>query len=206
MLGPEQIARVKIDSLLSEAGWVLQNRDQFNKSAALGVAVGEFSLPAGPCDYLLFIEGKAAGVIEAKKTGVTLSGVAEQSQKYMARLPDHLARWDDTLRFDYEGTGDETFFRDMRDPKPRSRRLFAFHKPETLLACPRRRSRHRNRSNAIRRSASTRFSTRSLTFAGRGSTFSRAETIIVALTAARPSSGRPKKGFSYPSSPSSLAP
>jgi type I restriction enzyme R subunit len=129
MLGPEQIARTKIDGLLSDAGWVLQDRDRFNKNAALGVAVREFSLPAGPCDYLLFVEGKAAGVIEAKKTGVTLSGVAEQSEKYMARLPEHLSRWDDTLRFDYESTGDETFFRDMRDPKPRSRRLFAFHRP-----------------------------------------------------------------------------
>ncbi|BDW84325.1 DEAD/DEAH box helicase family protein [Roseicyclus marinus] len=134
MLGPEQIARTKIDALLSAAGWVLQDRDQFNKSAALGVAVREFSLPAGPCDYLLFVDGKAAGVVEAKKTGVTLSGVAEQSEKYMAKLPDHLARWQDTLRFDYESTGDETFFRDMADPKPRSRRLFAFHRPETLHA------------------------------------------------------------------------
>lgn len=134
MVAPEQVARTKIDGLLSEAGWVLQDKDKMNRNAALGVAVREFSLPAGPCDYLLFVEGKAAGVIEAKKAGVTLSGVAEQSEKYMAKLPDHLARWQETLRFDYESTGDETFFRDMRDPKPRSRRLFAFHKPETLLA------------------------------------------------------------------------
>ncbi|HMO73160.1 MAG TPA: type I restriction-modification enzyme R subunit C-terminal domain-containing protein [Paracoccaceae bacterium] len=134
MVAPEQIARAKIDSLLSDAGWLLQDRDRMNRTAALGVAVREFHLSAGPCDYLLFVDGKAAGVIEAKKAGVTLSGVAEQSEKYMGKLPDHLARWADTLRFDYESTGDETFFRDMRDPKPRSRRLFAFHQPETLLA------------------------------------------------------------------------
>ncbi|GAA0290856.1 helix-turn-helix domain-containing protein [Rhodovulum strictum] len=78
MVAPEQIARAKIDSLLSDAGWVLQDRDQVNRNAAVGVAVREFSLPAGACDYLLFIEGKAAGVIEAKKAGVTLSGVADQ--------------------------------------------------------------------------------------------------------------------------------
>lgn len=133
MVAPEQIARERIDSLLSDAGWVIQDRDQMNRNAALGVAVREYYLPAGPCDYLLFVGGKAAGVIEAKKAGVTLSGVAEQSSKYMEKLPDHLARWQDTLRFDFESTGDETFFRDTRDPKPRSRRLFAFHKPETLL-------------------------------------------------------------------------
>lgn len=129
---PEQLARQTIDALLTAAGWALQDRDQFDRNAALGVAVREFQLPAGPCDYLLFVDGKAAGVIEAKKTGVTLSGVAEQSEKYSLSLPEHLARWDDLLIYDYESTGAETFFRNRRDPKPRSRRLFAFHRPETL--------------------------------------------------------------------------
>lgn len=133
MLNPEQEARQQIDRLLAQAGWVLQDRDAFDRSAALGVAVREFQMPAGPCDYLLFVGGKAAGVIEAKKKGVTLSGVAEQAEKYMGALPPHLARWDDILIYDYESTGEETFFRDMRDPRPRSRRLFAFHRPETLL-------------------------------------------------------------------------
>ncbi|MBG53094.1 MAG: restriction endonuclease subunit R [Rhodobiaceae bacterium] len=132
MLTPEQIARQKIDASLSAAGWVIQNNDEFNRNAALGVAVREFQLASGPCDYLLFVDGKAAGVIEAKKAGMTLSGVAEQSEKYMSALPDHLARWQDILIFDYESTSDETFFRDMRDPKPRSRKVFAFHQPETL--------------------------------------------------------------------------
>ena len=129
---PEQVSRQRIDGLLTDSGWVLQDRGEFDRDAALGVAVREFQLPAGPCDYLLFIAGKAAGVIEAKKTGVTLSGVAEQSEKYMAELPEYLARWQDILVYDYESTGDETYFRNMRDPKPRSRRLFAFHRPDTL--------------------------------------------------------------------------
>ncbi|WP_225204463.1 type I restriction endonuclease subunit R [Novosphingobium huizhouense] len=129
---PEQIARQTIDRLLSAAGWILQDRDAFDRTASLGVAVREFPLTSGYCDYLLFVDGKAAGVIEAKPSGVTLSGVAEQSDKYMGALPQHLARWDDMLLYDYESTGDETFFRNLRDPKPRSRRLFAFHRPETL--------------------------------------------------------------------------
>ena len=132
MQTPEQLARQSIDALLTAAGWALQDRDHLDRNAALGVAVREFPLPAGPCDYLLFVAGKAAGVIEAKKTGVTLSGVAEQSEKYMLSLPEHLARWDDLLVYDYESTGAETFFCNRRDPKPRSRRLFAFHRPETL--------------------------------------------------------------------------
>lgn len=129
---PEERARQMIDRLLTEAGWAVQDRDEFDRTASLGVAVREFPLPAGHCDYLLFVGGKAAGVIEAKKAGVTLSGVADQSQKYVVELPPHLARWDDPLPLHYESTGEETFFLNRRDPKPRSRRLFAFHRPETL--------------------------------------------------------------------------
>lgn len=129
---PEQQARHTIDELLSAAGWLLQDRADFDRNAAIGVVVREFQLPAGPCDYLLFIDGKAAGVIEAKREGVTLSGVAEQSARYMDRLPEHMARWDEQLIYGYESIGTDTWFVNRRDPKSRSRRLFAFHRPETL--------------------------------------------------------------------------
>ena len=70
MQAPEQIARAKIDRLLAEAGWVLQDRDGFDRTATLGVVVRGFP---GYCDYLLLlVAGKAAGVIEAKKTGAIL--------------------------------------------------------------------------------------------------------------------------------------
>ncbi|MGO8003529.1 DEAD/DEAH box helicase family protein [Rhizobium ruizarguesonis] len=132
MLTPEQIARQKIDTLLASAGWVVQKPEEFNRKASLGVAVREFQLMTGPCDYLLFVDGKAAGIVEAKKVGVTLGGVADQSAKYMGGIPAHLARWEDLLVFDYESNSQETYFRNMRDPKPRSRRVFAFHRPDTL--------------------------------------------------------------------------
>jgi type I restriction enzyme R subunit len=77
VLKPEEQAREKIDSLLIQAGWVIQDRETFNRNAGVGVAVRAFSLPNGPCDYLLFVGGKAAGVIEAKKAGTTLSAVAD---------------------------------------------------------------------------------------------------------------------------------
>src|SRR4051812_14708887 len=100
--GPEMRARQAIDQRLRAAGWVIQDNTEFNRNASEGVAVREFQLPNGNADYLLFIGGKAAGVIEAKKAGITLSTVAEQSTKYMVSLPDHLARWGDRLVFDYE--------------------------------------------------------------------------------------------------------
>ncbi len=129
---PEEKARKNIDKLLEAAGWVVQDYRDLNLGAALGVAVREFPLKSGPADYLLFVDRKAVGVIEAKPEGTTLSGVAEQSQGYLAGIPKDLPRVQDTLPFAYESTGVETFFRDERDPFPRSRRTFAFHKPETF--------------------------------------------------------------------------
>ena len=61
---PEQRAREAIDALLIAAGWILQDNADFNRNAGEGVAVREFVLPNGPCDYLLFVGGKAAGVVE----------------------------------------------------------------------------------------------------------------------------------------------
>ncbi|WP_345776331.1 DEAD/DEAH box helicase family protein [Luteimonas salinisoli] len=133
-LTPEQLARERIDALLEAAGWIIQDSADFNRKAGEGVAVREFATKAGPCDYLLFVGDKACGVIEAKKAGITLSGVAEQAARYLSQLPDHVACWANTLRFDYESTGEETFFRDAADPAPRSRRVFAFHQPSTLHA------------------------------------------------------------------------
>jgi len=79
------------------------------------------------------VDRKALGVIEAKKEGTTLSTVADQSGRYASSLPDFLAAGlTGPLPFLYESTGAETFFRDERDPDPRSRRVFAFHRPETL--------------------------------------------------------------------------
>jgi type I restriction enzyme R subunit len=72
------------------------------------------------------------GVIEAKPVGTTLSGVSEQTEKYLRSLPENIPHVGDALPFAYESTGVETFFRDLRDPEHRSTRVFAFHMPETL--------------------------------------------------------------------------
>ena len=130
---PEQKARQGIDQLLIKAGWVIQDINEINLGAGLGVAVREYPIKSGFVDYALFVDRKAIGVIEAKATGTTLSGVAEQSDKYIRNFPDDIPNFMLPLPFAYESTGVETFFRDERDPEYRSRRVFAFHKPETLL-------------------------------------------------------------------------
>lgn len=132
-LNPEQQARQQIDAQLAACGWVVQDYKQFNPGAGRGIALREVPLKSGTCDYLLLVDRKAVGVIEAKKVGTLLSGVAEQSGHYAANLPDLIqAAVEGPLPFLYESTGVETYFRDERDPALRSRRVFAFHRPETL--------------------------------------------------------------------------
>lgn len=130
---PEQKARRKIDKLLEAAGWVIQDYKDMNLGASLGVVIREFPLKEGRADYLLFADREVVGVVEAKSEGTTLSTVADQSEGYLKNTPENLphARWPPP--FAYETTGVETRFRDNRDPRPRSRNVFAFHKPETLL-------------------------------------------------------------------------
>jgi len=132
-LTPEKRAREQIDAQLVAAGWAVQNYRAVEFSAGRGIALREVPLTTGPCDYLLLVDRVAVGVIEAKKPGVRLSTVAEQSSRYSTSLPEFLAAGRvGPLPFLYESTGVETFFRDSRDPHPRSRRVFAFHRPETL--------------------------------------------------------------------------
>jgi len=91
----------------------------------------------GPADYMLFIDGKACGIIEAKREGSDLGGVADQSARYATSHTKHIERWvpeGQPLPFLYEATNHEIRFRDERDPHPRSRYVFHFHQPETLKA------------------------------------------------------------------------
>lgn len=128
-MGPEERARQQIDALLAQAGWQVQDYDAFNLSASGGIVIREFPLSSGTADYLLFANRKAVGVIEAKSIGTTLSGVADQSAKYTTGLPEHVRG---PIPLPYESTDIEACFRDMNDACPCLRRVFSFHRPETL--------------------------------------------------------------------------
>jgi len=130
---PEQIARDKIDELLEASGWVVQHAKKIDLSAGLGIAVREYQTDVGPVDYALFVDKKAVGVIEAKPEdwGHRITTVEEQSGGY-ANASLRYVKNKDPLPFVYESTGAITRFTDGRDPKPRSREVFTFHRPETL--------------------------------------------------------------------------
>lgn len=130
---PEQKARDEIDAKLAEAGWIVQSAKKINFQAGIGVAVREYKTDVGPADYVLFVDGKAVGILEAKPEdwGYIITTVEEQSGGY-ARAKLKWVNNSEPLPFVYESTGIITRFTDGRDPHPRSREVFTFHRPETL--------------------------------------------------------------------------
>ncbi|HRK30180.1 MAG TPA: DEAD/DEAH box helicase family protein, partial [Tepidisphaeraceae bacterium] len=134
-MSPEAKARLLIDQKLAQAGWIVQNRDDLDLTAGFGIAVREFPMKSGFgfADYLLYVDRKVIGVVEAKPVGHTLTGVELQSARYSDGLPDNLPAYRRPLAFAYESTGEEIRFTNNLDPDPRSRDVFHFHKPKTLL-------------------------------------------------------------------------
>lgn len=135
---PEQRARQDIDAALAAAGWIVQDRAEMNLGAGPGVAVREFKMATGHgfADYLLFVNGKAVGALEAKPAGHTISGVEIQTEKYATGLPAGLSPPVNPLPFVYISTGVETRFINGLDPDPKTRTISAnlphIHRPETL--------------------------------------------------------------------------
>lgn len=130
---PEQIARDSIDRQLKACGWVVQNKSEINLNEGPGVAVREYQTDVGPADYVLFVDGKPAGVIEAKRKeeGHRLTMHEDQVEDYATAKLKYLNN--EKLPFAYLSTGEVTSFTDFRDPKPRGRTVFSFHRPETLI-------------------------------------------------------------------------
>ncbi|XDD53369.1 DEAD/DEAH box helicase family protein [Leptospira sp. WS4.C2] len=131
---PEQQARDRIDLQLTHAGWLIQDLKKVNLNSSLGVAVREYQTDVGPVDYLLFVDGKPCGVIEAKRAeeGHRISTHEEQAENYAKATLKHLHK--QHLPFTYIATGEVIRFSNFLDPKPRAREIFSFHTPETLKA------------------------------------------------------------------------
>lgn len=128
---PEQRARDQIDRMLVASGWVVQDWKKINLGEAFGVAVREHPTDSGPADYILFVERKAVGVIEAKKDETILTAHEDQTLRY-AQSKLKWRKEDEPLSFLFEATSQVIHFTDCRDPAPRAREIFHFFKPETL--------------------------------------------------------------------------
>ncbi|MEI8348701.1 MAG: type I restriction-modification enzyme R subunit C-terminal domain-containing protein [Candidatus Omnitrophota bacterium] len=136
-LGPEDKARHElINPALKLAGWDIQPFKSASPDSFKGVAVEYFPMGwgVGEADYVLFVNGEACGIIEAKKEGETLVGKEPQSARYSKGFPKDYRSVDLPLPFVYETSGNEIRFTNCWDPKPRSREVFHFHTPNELEA------------------------------------------------------------------------
>ena len=131
---PEELARQKIDRMFSDAGWAVVDRDHFSPEDS-AVAVEEGLMNGNlEADYLLFINGKAVGVLEAKReeVDVTSSVVCEQAEHYTRSVPSWVPTWQNPLPLAYVSNGKELYCRDLRDPDSRYELVKGIHTPKQI--------------------------------------------------------------------------
>lgn len=134
VLTPEEKARVKIDKMFEDSGWKVINRDEFNPDEN-AVAIREGLMNNGlETDYLLFIKGKAIGVLEAKREDIDVSSdsVKNQAIKYSKSVPSFYKTFSKPLPLIYTSNGKSLYFFDNRkedDFKP----LDHIHTPKEIV-------------------------------------------------------------------------
>ena len=123
--------------MLAAAGWAVQDAARGEpRRASRGVAVREFVMkpPHGRADYLLFVDGQAVGVVEAKTEGETLTGVEWQTREVRRRPARRAAdrRSRARCRSSTSRPASRRGSRTGSTRTPASRQVFSFHRPETL--------------------------------------------------------------------------
>lgn len=120
--------------MFEETGWAVVDRDHFSPEIS-AVAVEEGLMKGNlEADYLLFLNGKAFGVLEAKKEDidVTASLVCEQAENYTKKLPGWCASWENPLPLVYVSNGKDLYFRDLRKPDGVYEPLKTIHTPKQI--------------------------------------------------------------------------
>ena len=115
---PEEKARVKIDQWFADAGWKVIDRDGYEPTCT-AVAIREGLLKGNlEADYFLFINGKAVGVLEAKREEVDVasSKVCDQATTYAKSVPKIYQAYQRPLPFIFTSNGRDLFFCDFREP------------------------------------------------------------------------------------------
>ena len=130
-LKPEERARQWIDRKLKDAGWEVINRNDFAPSMN-AVAIRETLMSGGlEADYVLFLNGKAAAVIEAKREEISLDNpqLIAQAENYTTKALDWLPRWEDQIPFVFLSNGKEIAFKDCRKTDAKYEKLQSFKRP-----------------------------------------------------------------------------
>jgi len=130
---PEEKARLIIDKKLEDTGWQVVDRNEYLPSVS-AIAVREGLLKGNlEADYLLFLNGKAIGVIEAKKEDTELSEiVAEQAERYARKLFNWYPCWHNPLPLVYLSNSKELLFRDIRNTQSEYKPLQRIHTPREM--------------------------------------------------------------------------
>ena len=120
--------------LLKKAGWSIVPRDQYSPGVS-AVAIEEGILKGNlEADYLLFLEGKAIGVLEAKKESVSLDDiVANQAENYTHKLLPMYQYWENPLPLIYLSNGKELLFKNTKIPGSTYQKLDAMHTPKEMV-------------------------------------------------------------------------
>ena len=120
--------------LLKKAGWSIVPRDQYSPGVS-AVAIEEGILKGNlEADYLLFLEGKAIGVLEAKKESVSLDDiVANQAENYTHKLLPMYQYWENPLPLIYLSNGKELLFKNAKIPGSTYQKLDAMHTPKEMV-------------------------------------------------------------------------
>lgn len=132
---PEEKARVKIDQMLEDAGWKVVDREAYSPTITAAAIREALLLNNNEADYLLFINGKAVGVLEAKREEIDVSSdkVCEQASGYTRYAPKCYPSYGSPLPFIYQSNGNTTLFLDCRDENSDYDFLNRIHSPKELV-------------------------------------------------------------------------
>lgn len=131
---PEEKARVKIDKQLRNAGWDIVARNEYlpNSTSAVKEALMGGNTES---DYLLFIDGKAIAVVEAKREENPLGDeVKKQAEDYAVSPQDWYGVWFEKLiPLVYMANGNKIYFKNMLVENSDYEELSQMHSPKKML-------------------------------------------------------------------------
>ena len=131
---PEEKARVKIDKQLRNAGWDIISRNEYLPNSTTAV---KEALMVGntESDYLLFVDGKAIAVVEAKREENPLGDeVKKQAEDYAVSPQSWYALWFEKLiPLVYMANGNKIYFKNMLVEDSEYEELSQMHSPKKML-------------------------------------------------------------------------
>lgn len=131
---PEEKARVKIDKQLRNAGWDIVARNEYlpNSTSAVKEALMGGNTES---DYLLFIDGKAIAVVEAKREENPLGDeVKNQAEDYAVSPQAWYGLWFEKLiPLVYMANGNKIYFKNMLVEGSDYEELSQMHSPKKML-------------------------------------------------------------------------